>query len=404
MDGKTNSVCFSCCIKAAKGSCRMTFDRNQLELIDIFHNIPSAELDLLLTHAKHLRFQPGDIIIEENSTLPGLMVILSGNVEVLKEEQKLSQLRINQVIGELSFIDNKKTSTSVKAVDHVEILFLPGKLLNKKNLAHVKQIILSNLCQHLANRLRNTNELALTEMQEKLQESKARLNLSILFTQTLLLFSLYIISTFVFIDMDYTALYKRLFSLASIFIFSTIMFITVLRAKIPLSLCGLTWKGWQKSLKEAVFFSVMIMLLLTVSKMIAINTPFLENFFKSKNIFTGLAAFSSHGSLNLQYLLLALSAYIAFCPLQEFISRGVMQSMLQNFLAGSEFKVKWVAIILSNLLFSLSHLHISVSFVFFVFPAGIFWGWLFARHQTLLGVTLSHIMLGVWVIFVLNFR
>jgi hypothetical protein len=37
-----------------------------------------------------------------------------------------------------------------------------------------------------------------------------------------------------------------------------------------------------------------------------------------------------------------------------------------------------------------------------VFVPGLFWGWLYARHDTLIGVSLSHLIIGWTAIFFLN--
>ena len=36
------------------------------------------------------------------------------------------------------------------------------------------------------------------------------------------------------------------------------------------------------------------------------------------------------------------------------------------------------------------------------FLPGLFWGWLYARHGTLIGVSVSHILLGLWTVFVVG--
>jgi membrane protease YdiL (CAAX protease family) len=33
------------------------------------------------------------------------------------------------------------------------------------------------------------------------------------------------------------------------------------------------------------------------------------------------------------------------------------------------------------------------------FLPGLFWGWLYSRHRTLIGVTISHILIGAWIFY-----
>jgi membrane protease YdiL (CAAX protease family) len=56
----------------------------------------------------------------------------------------------------------------------------------------------------------------------------------------------------------------------------------------------------------------------------------------------------------------------------------------------------FLAIVLSNLLFSITHLRISLSLAIFVFFVGCVWGWLYSRHQTIVGISVSHMILGIW--------
>lgn len=45
----------------------------------------------------------------------------------------------------------------------------------------------------------------------------------------------------------------------------------------------------------------------------------------------------------------------------------------------------------------------SAAFAFMVFPFGLFWGWLYDRHPTLIGVVASHLLIGIFGVFVVSF-
>jgi membrane protease YdiL (CAAX protease family) len=63
----------------------------------------------------------------------------------------------------------------------------------------------------------------------------------------------------------------------------------------------------------------------------------------------------------------------------------------------------WEAIFLSNLLFSVTHLHVSLYLALMVFPIGLYWGWIYARQGSLIGSSVSHAILGVFALFVVGF-
>ncbi|WP_407647515.1 CPBP family glutamic-type intramembrane protease [Coxiella endosymbiont of Ornithodoros maritimus] len=67
-----------------------------------------------------------------------------------------------------------------------------------------------------------------------------------------------------------------------------------------------------------------------------------------------------------------LIGYIIFTPIQECIARGSLQSSFYHFLTGSIQKRLWYAIIVSNFLFSLTHLHLAYTFAYAVLLRGIF--------------------------------
>ena len=81
-------------------------------------------------------------------------------------------------------------------------------------------------------------------------------------------------------------------------------------------------------------------------------------------------------------------------PLQEFLVRGILQGTLEEFLIG-KYRVL-LAILISNLIFSFIHLPLSMFMVALTFFAGLFWGWLYSRQKSILGVSISHFILGIW--------
>ena len=88
------------------------------------------------------------------------------------------------------------------------------------------------------------------------------------------------------------------------------------------------------------------------------------------------------------------AAYVVFAPLQELIYRGGVQGSLSHFLTGP--RREWLAIVGANIIFSAAHLYVSPGLAVMAFVAGLFWGWLYARQGTLVGVSVSHVLLGFW--------
>ena len=51
-----------------------------------------------------------------------------------------------------------------------------------------------------------------------------------------------------------------------------------------------------------------------------------------------------------------------------------------------------------------AHTYISLEFAIATFIPGISWGWLFQKQRSLVGVSVSHALIGLWIVFILNFR
>lgn len=85
---------------------------------------------------------------------------------------------------------------------------------------------------------------------------------------------------------------------------------------------------------------------------------------------------------------------------QELIVRAALQSTLEMFLWGKRRVLR--AILVAALCFSVNHLHLSFLFACLAFIPGVFWGWLFHRRRHILGPTLSHLLVGGYVFFLLG--
>jgi hypothetical protein len=99
---------------------------------------------------------------------------------------------------------------------------------------------------------------------------------------------------------------------------------------------------------------------------------------------------------------LAVPLYIALTPLQEFLARGALQAPLEQVFTGRYRSLQ--ANIVANLLFSVFHEHLGLAFSLMVLVPGLFWGWLFSRQKTLVGVSISHAILGTYGLYFLNFH
>ncbi len=142
---------------------------------------------------------------------------------------------------------------------------------------------------------------------------------------------------------------------------------------------GLTWKGGTQALVESVLFSLPWALGGIGLKGWLVHAP-------------GSSLYG-HPVFEFQTPLLELFMYALVSIVQEIVSRGFLQTATEKVLTGPY--RSWVAIFISSIIFSVLHLHYSTDTMLATLFSGFFFGWLYHRHRTVVGVSVAHFLLGV---------
>ena len=87
--------------------------------------------------------------------------------------------------------------------------------------------------------------------------------------------------------------------------------------------------------------------------------------------------------------------------IEQLCVRGVLQSSLSELFHGHG-RSTLVAIVLSNALFAAAHIPLSIYYALVQLALGLLWGVVYARHRSLLGVTIAHILVGYFALRVLR--
>lgn len=137
---------------------------NLLKRIQLFRGLSSEELAQIAAICEHRQLQPGELIIEQNTTGKEMYLIADGSVDVfiqgLDNERGLVMLGKGQVIGEMALIDQGYRSASVKATAEGTSLYLVDsdsfyELCHQQN--HIGFIVMRNLAIDIAFKLRHRN-------------------------------------------------------------------------------------------------------------------------------------------------------------------------------------------------------------------------------------------------------
>lgn len=387
---------------------------NQLdaELIGSYQSITIGfskdELASFSKIGQHKHYTAGSIVYNENDLADSFFIIIDGVAEIFKKTidefgehniHILATLSKDDVVGEMALIENSRRSASVKAKTDLSVIEYPLEVVKAK--PKLNLMLIKNMAQILSRRLRFTNEVTVKNMQQALKEASGRNTLGVFIIALLWIICLYTLSLHFLVTVIHQVTVTTVLSICLISIFAVAILIAMHFTGLPYSRFGITAKDWGKTTLEALAFKIPIMLFVLIIKVFFIigidhldNTP----------IFSGTKRFLVNNEVDWEYYFAMIFLYSLFAPIQELMARSALQSTFFHFLPGEKLFRQWNGIFLSNLIFATMHTHLGLTFASLTFIAGLFWGWLFHRQKSLLGVSVSHVILGVWSLFIVGLR
>ncbi|RKZ93651.1 MAG: hypothetical protein DRR19_00400 [Candidatus Parabeggiatoa sp. nov. 1] len=368
----------------------------------LFNDLSSEQIQQLADDVldEPIYLKAGDIILREGEPASAMYILFQGNAEVIKKDPKsghyhqLEVLSAGACIGEMALIDAGPRSANVRAINDVVLLVLPLTHLEKiPNLATQLKLKLGKV---LAERLRSTNENVVKSLEAHLVEANARASLGYLTTYMLIASGLFILLLGTVSQLVKELSITTILSFPILLLFTLTIVMLIRKSGYPLRAYGLTTKNWRLALKESFLATLLV----------ALGTILLKWYLVTMtNVMANEPIFDLAASQNLSPIMLAIACifYASLTPVQEFLVRGGVQGALQMFLTGSSTYRTWIAIFIANLMFSALHVYISIIIAIFVFPVGLLWGWLYSRHGTIIGISISHLILGLFAFYVVGF-
>jgi hypothetical protein len=352
-------------------------------------------------------YAAGAVIVAEGEPATELFVVQSGEVEVTKcpegggQEYRLTTLGPGASFGELTVVDRGARSASVRALAPTTVAVLPMAALDRLSESDtgLRARVLHGLAAFLASRLRGVSEVTATALQRELELADTRARMGTFLTYVFFIMLGYSFALRFVSDMAKSASDTALVTIPILFGFAVPLYTMMRRSGEPIAFYGLTWRGAGAAARDALVWSIPMLLAGTALKAaIVARTPALAGVpvfafggFRDPAVPVTAAWFALFMSL----------AYVALVPLQEFIARGALQSPIARFLVGPHARLR--AIVLADALFVASHLYLSTTFALLAMLPGLLWGWLYDRHGTLVAPVVSHALLGWWTLFVLGF-
>lgn len=364
----------------------------------LFKGLTANEAAAWLARGEAFTLEPGEVLFREGEQSDSFFLIEEGELEILRDPQVvLTTLGPGAEVGAMGVVDGAARSATARARTPLRIRRFDGSILLPDPVpsggGDVRAIVLRNLFRQNAERLRDGNERQLQLLEAKLTEERRRAQLGSFTAYAIALMCLYGMS----LELGQVVINRTgdsaPFTVACLVVFVGALYWMIRRSGEPRSHYGLSLRGAPQAMGRAALLTLPLLGALTALKAAAIALlPSLsdEPLFEFELL---VEAAPLGGSL---WLLL----YILFTPAQEFVARGALQGSLRQFLLGPRAGLK--ANVLANLMFASSHLHMSTGFTLLVIPPGLFWGWLFERERILLAPIVSHLILGIYAIFILG--
>ncbi|MFC0213737.1 cyclic nucleotide-binding domain-containing protein [Paenibacillus chartarius] len=368
----------------------------------LFAHVNGEEMSAVAAVTELIECEAGVTIIREGDEDKSLYLIKRGAVEIVKENRATGEwyqivtLGAGNCVGETSIVEgNVKRTATVRTTEKSTLIKVNfDRMAGKREYDSVYIKLLSNITRALSGKLSSTNDITVGAMKKELETSKARVAMGLFTVNLLFMLGIY---TMALKSLNALVINfgSNLISIAILALMATVMFVMIKKSGYPLHMFGLTLRNWKRVIWQSVLWTLPLLAGIALLKWYVLFThPDIDD-----QVFSILSVFEGKG-LDATFVIYGI-AYAAFCPVQEFISRSGIQSALQNFLPESRSRI-WVAIILSNLMFSTAHSHVNLTFALLTFFPGLFWGWMYSRQGSLLGASVSHMLVGVWIFFIVG--
>ncbi len=334
-----------------------------LRAAPLFDSLNDEDLSALVPFLTQASFDNGDLLIEEEAEGRNLLVVVEGQAR----------------------------SATIQADTQIRVLVLSWDSFESFGEANSRaaQRIMVNIARRVSDRVRSLNADTVTRLELEVRSQKERAMMGRLITYVILLLFGYNLTLQATMRLSTDPFWANVISFAIVTVFGVALVALARQAGYPWSEYGINLRRWRASLRESLWWTLAVAIVLTIGKWILVSTV---------PRYAGVPVLGPfEGTLSVW----ALTIYGLLAPVQEFIARGVLQSSFERFYAGRRGPL--VANIVANALFSAAHVHLSAAFAAIVFLPGLLWGYLYSRNKTLLGVSVSHILLGWYAVFLLRF-
>ncbi|MDO9434022.1 cyclic nucleotide-binding domain-containing protein [Hydrogenophaga sp.] len=354
-------------------------------------DVPSDLVDHLQPWLLRKAYAAGDDILIEGEPADRVCLLTEGRVGIYKgaERARLGTVEAGASFGEMGVLSGAPRSATVNAETAVVVWSITLATFEAFRARTGVDLFALSMRAHadaMGERLTRVSDVAAQWQRDRMEQYRIRVSFGTLFTHVILMMFLYISALGVLREFSSAGSSSTLTSSVLLGLMALGAAWIMKASGFPPRTFGFTLARWRWVLLDSLVWSAAFCAAMTLGKAALLY---------GNPSYAHLPMFQPWTSpAGMQATLLAYGLYVLLSPVQEFVARGLMQGALTRMLTG-----RWVplqAILVSNAVFSISHQHLGLGYAMAVFVPGLFWGWLYHRHGSLLGVCVSHAVIGLW--------
>ncbi len=345
--------------------------------------------------------EAGDVLLREGEDGGKMFRVEKGTLEVLRIDADGTEFRLalvgpGELLGEMAMVDGRAHAATVRAVEDCLLIGVTKKAFDgllEQTTTPLEQLLVK-MTRNLSRALTRQGDETVASMKRELELTKLRAATSTFLVHMLLGFAAYAVVMKWMAENTGPLANATVVTGPLMLGMAAVAISYARRSGFPMSGFGLTWNDAGRNALEATIHTIPVLLLLVAGKYLLLK---FDPDYQHHQLIPLLHAPFSVGPA-IGYLV-----YAALVPLQEFLSRGAIQGTLFDVLDGSERRRKFWSILVSNTLFAITHLHLTITYGVAAFVGGLFWGWLYSQERSLVRPVVSHIIVGVFALYVLDF-
>ena len=102
------------------------------KVLVFFGILDDGDVEWMLSTGTRKEVTPGEVLIREGSHVDAMFLVIDGSFRVTVGEKEVARLNPGEIVGEMSFVDARPPSASVKALERSLVLSIArAKLLQK---------------------------------------------------------------------------------------------------------------------------------------------------------------------------------------------------------------------------------------------------------------------------------